>query len=147
MNRKRKICFAVVKLLILISLQPCFLLSLVLWSRMDVPFINSPWNLTDILYSYDLNYSVYCVNRYCFIITIGQLFGCAEDSFEEGKILQFLDYNKFPLVTVLTEFNSIRVHSSPIKVQVTISLPVFLIFIFFLSWNAMNYFIKRREKA
>ncbi|RWR73400.1 protein disulfide isomerase-like protein 1-5 [Cinnamomum micranthum f. kanehirae] len=43
-----------------------------------------------------------------------------EDSFEEGKILQFLDYNKFPLVTVLTEFNSIRVHSSPIKVQVYI---------------------------
>lgn len=80
---------------------------------------------------------------YCFIITISQLFDSAEDSFEEGKILQFLDYNKFPLVTVLTELNSIRVHSSPIKVQVTISLPVS--FFFFFPWNVMNCFIKRRE--
>lgn len=34
------------------------------------------------------------------------------------KLLQFLDHNKFPLVTKLTELNSIRVYSSPIKLQV-----------------------------
>ncbi|KAI6690045.1 hypothetical protein NL676_026873 [Syzygium grande] len=33
------------------------------------------------------------------------------------KLLQFLDHNKFPLVTKLTELNSIRVYSSPIKLQ------------------------------
>ncbi|XP_058113908.1 protein disulfide isomerase-like 1-6 isoform X1 [Magnolia sinica] len=43
-----------------------------------------------------------------------------EDAFEESKILQFLDYNKFPLVTVLTDLNSVRLHSSPIKLQVYI---------------------------
>ncbi|GKV16260.1 hypothetical protein SLEP1_g26928 [Rubroshorea leprosula] len=41
-----------------------------------------------------------------------------EGSFEIDKILQFLDYNKFPLVTKLTEMNSVRVHSSPVKLQV-----------------------------
>lgn len=79
---------------------------------------------------------------YCFIITISQLFDSAEDSFEEGKILQFLDYNKFPLVTVLTELNSIRVHSSPIKVQVTISLPVSSFF-FSLECDELFYQKKR----
>ncbi|KAI4355638.1 hypothetical protein L6164_004388 [Bauhinia variegata] len=34
------------------------------------------------------------------------------------KILEFLDYNKFPLVTKLTEANVIRAYSSPIKLQV-----------------------------
>lgn len=37
------------------------------------------------------------------------------------KILQFLDHNKFPLVTKLTELNSGRVYSSPIKLQVDIT--------------------------
>lgn len=78
---------------------------------------------------------------YCFIITTSQLFDSAEDSFEEGTILQFLDYNKFPLVTVLTELNSIRVHSSPIKVQVTISLPVS--FFFSLECDELFYQKKR----
>lgn len=40
-----------------------------------------------------------------------------EGTFEMEKILQFLDYNKFPLVTRLTELNSVRVYSSPIKLQ------------------------------
>lgn len=34
------------------------------------------------------------------------------------QILDFLDYNKFPLVTILTELNSIKVYSSPVKFQV-----------------------------
>ncbi|CAL9770509.1 unnamed protein product [Musa acuminata subsp. burmannicoides] len=42
------------------------------------------------------------------------------DNFEEQKILQFVDYNKFPLVTVLTELNSARVYSTAIKLQVFI---------------------------
>ncbi|XP_021298607.1 protein disulfide isomerase-like 1-6 [Herrania umbratica] len=41
-----------------------------------------------------------------------------EGTFETESILQFLDYNKFPLVTKLTELNSVRVYSSPIKLQV-----------------------------
>ncbi|XWS11924.1 hypothetical protein CRYUN_Cryun37aG0047000 [Craigia yunnanensis] len=41
-----------------------------------------------------------------------------EGTFEMKSILQFLDYNKFPLVTKLTELNSVRVYSSPIKLQV-----------------------------
>lgn len=44
----------------------------------------------------------------------------ADGAFTVNKILEFLDYNKFPLVTKLTEMNSIRVYSSPIKLQVTI---------------------------
>ncbi|KAF8393378.1 hypothetical protein HHK36_021621 [Tetracentron sinense] len=43
-----------------------------------------------------------------------------EDTFGKDKILQFLEYNKFPLVNILTELNSIRVYSSPIKLQVFI---------------------------
>ncbi|KAL6996475.1 protein disulfide isomerase-like [Sarracenia purpurea var. burkii] len=34
------------------------------------------------------------------------------------ELLHFLDYNKFPLVTTVTELNSLRVYSSPIKLQV-----------------------------
>ncbi|XP_068648647.1 protein disulfide isomerase-like 1-5 [Aristolochia californica] len=41
-----------------------------------------------------------------------------ENTFEEGKILEFVEYNKFPLVTTLTELNSLRVYSSPVKLQV-----------------------------
>ncbi|OVA20344.1 Thioredoxin-like fold [Macleaya cordata] len=41
-----------------------------------------------------------------------------EDTFTKDKILQFLEYNKFPLVTTLTELNSVRVYSSPVKLQV-----------------------------
>ncbi|XP_072999235.1 protein disulfide isomerase-like 1-5 [Typha latifolia] len=43
-----------------------------------------------------------------------------EGSFEEEKILQFVEHNKFPLVTVLTDQNSAKVYSSPIKLQVFI---------------------------
>ncbi|CAK9324631.1 unnamed protein product [Citrullus colocynthis] len=41
-------------------------------------------------------------------------------SFEREKILHFLEHNKFPLVTKLTEMNSVRVYSSPVKRQVLI---------------------------
>ncbi|GAB4842231.1 protein disulfide isomerase-like [Ancistrocladus abbreviatus] len=41
-----------------------------------------------------------------------------DGSFEMDSILQFLEYNKFPLVTTLTELNSMKVYSSPIKLQV-----------------------------
>ncbi|CAI0474671.1 unnamed protein product [Linum tenue] len=41
-----------------------------------------------------------------------------EGVFEMDKILEFLAYNKFPLVTRLTELNSASVYSSPIKLQV-----------------------------
>uniref|UniRef100_A0A5B7BPT5 protein disulfide-isomerase n=1 Tax=Davidia involucrata TaxID=16924 RepID=A0A5B7BPT5_DAVIN len=41
-----------------------------------------------------------------------------ESTFRMDEILQFLDYNKFPLVTIVTELNSVRVYSSPIKMQV-----------------------------
>ncbi|CAK7356699.1 unnamed protein product [Dovyalis caffra] len=40
--------------------------------------------------------------------------------FEKDTILQFLEYNKFPLVTMLTELNSARVYSSPVKLQVIV---------------------------
>lgn len=40
--------------------------------------------------------------------------------FEKDTILQFLEYNKFPLVTILTELNSARVYSSPFKLQVIV---------------------------
>ncbi|XP_042436795.1 protein disulfide isomerase-like 1-5 isoform X2 [Zingiber officinale] len=43
-----------------------------------------------------------------------------DDNFEEHRILQFIEYNKFPLVTELTELNSARVYSSAIKLQVFI---------------------------
>jgi len=37
-----------------------------------------------------------------------------------NKILEFVDYNKFPLVTKLTEMNSVRVYAGPVKLQVGI---------------------------
>lgn len=43
-----------------------------------------------------------------------------EGTLEMDKILQFLDDNKFPLVTELTDLNSARVYSSPIKLQVIV---------------------------
>lgn len=43
-----------------------------------------------------------------------------EDTFEKNKILEYLEYNKFPLVTAMTELNSIRVHSGPVKLQVIV---------------------------
>ncbi|XP_059456898.1 protein disulfide isomerase-like 1-6 [Corylus avellana] len=43
-----------------------------------------------------------------------------EGTFKMDKILEFLDCNKFPLVTKLTELNSARVYSSPIKLQVIV---------------------------
>ncbi|KAM3747640.1 hypothetical protein ACB098_05G050000 [Castanea mollissima] len=43
-----------------------------------------------------------------------------EGTFEMDKILQFLDYNKLPLVTKLTELNSARVYSSPVQLQVIV---------------------------
>ncbi|CAN1777777.1 Protein disulfide isomerase-like 1-5 [Linum perenne] len=55
-------------------------------------------------------------------------------NFEMDKIQEFLAYNKFPLVTRLTELNSVSVYSSPIKLQVsfTFYFPVLL--------NTGNYF-------
>ncbi|KAI9074823.1 hypothetical protein K1719_043247 [Acacia pycnantha] len=41
-----------------------------------------------------------------------------DGTFSVNKILEFLDYNKFPLVTRLTEMNSMRVYSSLVKLQV-----------------------------
>lgn len=41
-----------------------------------------------------------------------------EGSFKANNILEFLDYNKFPLVNIMTELNSAKVYSSPIKLQV-----------------------------
>ncbi|KAK9690270.1 hypothetical protein RND81_09G117100 [Saponaria officinalis] len=40
-----------------------------------------------------------------------------EEPIEAEKVLQFLNYNKFPLVTTLTELNSVKVYSSPSKLQ------------------------------
>ncbi|KAG6665264.1 hypothetical protein CIPAW_02G149100 [Carya illinoinensis] len=39
-------------------------------------------------------------------------------AFKIDQILQFLEFNKFPLVSKLTELNSARVYSSPLKLQV-----------------------------
>ncbi|KAJ1433965.1 Thioredoxin-like superfamily [Sesbania bispinosa] len=41
-----------------------------------------------------------------------------DGTFTTNKILEFLDHNKFPLVTKLTEMNAIRVYSGPVKLQV-----------------------------
>ncbi|KAK2971184.1 hypothetical protein RJ640_008608 [Escallonia rubra] len=41
-----------------------------------------------------------------------------EDTFKTHNILQFVETNKFPLVTIMTELNSARVYSSPNKLQV-----------------------------
>ncbi|KAL8170501.1 hypothetical protein V2J09_022305 [Rumex salicifolius] len=41
-----------------------------------------------------------------------------EGSFQMDSILQFVDYNKFPLVTTLTELNSMKVYSTPYTLQV-----------------------------
>ncbi|PKU86354.1 Protein disulfide isomerase-like 1-6 [Dendrobium catenatum] len=41
-----------------------------------------------------------------------------EEKIEEENILNFVEVNKFALVTSLTELNSARVYSSPIKLQV-----------------------------
>ncbi|XP_031277725.1 protein disulfide isomerase-like 1-6 isoform X2 [Pistacia vera] len=41
-----------------------------------------------------------------------------DGAFEMDKILQFLEYNKFPLVIKLTEINNIKVYASPINLQV-----------------------------
>ncbi|KAJ8755926.1 hypothetical protein K2173_024471 [Erythroxylum novogranatense] len=43
-----------------------------------------------------------------------------EGIFEVDKILDFLDHNKFPLVTKLTDLNSVKVYSSPLKLQVMV---------------------------
>ena len=60
------------------------------------------------------------------------LFGFAEGTFKMDKILQFLDYNKLPLVTKLTELNSARVYSSPVQLQVAdISFTILSLFLDF----------------
>ncbi|PSS17924.1 Protein disulfide isomerase-like [Actinidia chinensis var. chinensis] len=41
-----------------------------------------------------------------------------EGTFKAENLLQFLNHNKFPLVTTVTDLNSVRVYSSPIKLQV-----------------------------
>ncbi|GAB2228106.1 hypothetical protein Drorol1_Dr00009936 [Drosera rotundifolia] len=43
-----------------------------------------------------------------------------DSPFESNEILQFLELNKFPLVTTLTELNSMKVYSSHVKLQVYI---------------------------
>ncbi|KAK7402299.1 hypothetical protein VNO78_14452 [Psophocarpus tetragonolobus] len=43
-----------------------------------------------------------------------------DGAFTMNKILEFVECNKFPLVTKLTEMNSIRVYSSPVKLQVLV---------------------------
>ncbi|KAL8458270.1 hypothetical protein ACS0TY_035952 [Phlomoides rotata] len=42
----------------------------------------------------------------------------SDGNFTLDKILHFVENNKFPLVTVMTELNSAKVYSSPIKLQV-----------------------------
>ncbi|XP_052160472.1 protein disulfide isomerase-like 1-5 [Oryza glaberrima] len=39
-------------------------------------------------------------------------------AFEEKEIIQFVELNKFPLITVFTDLNSGKVYGSPIKLQV-----------------------------
>ena len=64
------------------------------------------------------------------------LFGFAEGTFKMDKILQFLDYNKLPLVTKLTELNSARVYSSPVQLQVAdISFTILSLFLDFFFFN------------
>ncbi|VAI82900.1 unnamed protein product [Triticum turgidum subsp. durum] len=41
-----------------------------------------------------------------------------DGAFEEKEILQFVELNKFPLITAFTDLNSAKVYSSPIKLQV-----------------------------
>lgn len=41
-----------------------------------------------------------------------------DGAFEENAILQFVELNKFPLITVFTDLNSGKVYGSPIKLQV-----------------------------
>ncbi|KAF1886514.1 hypothetical protein Lal_00045747 [Lupinus albus] len=43
-----------------------------------------------------------------------------DGAFITNEILEFLGYNKFPLVTKLTEMNAIKVYSSPVKLQVLV---------------------------
>ncbi|KAJ6838158.1 protein disulfide isomerase-like 1-5 [Iris pallida] len=43
-----------------------------------------------------------------------------EDNFQQEKILQFIAYNKFALVSTLTDLNSARLYASPLKIQVFI---------------------------
>lgn len=42
----------------------------------------------------------------------------ADGAFEEKEIIQFVELNKFPLITVFTDLNSGKVYGSPIKLQV-----------------------------
>lgn len=66
----------------------------------------------------------------------------AEGIFEMETLLQFLDYNKFPLVTKLTDTNSVRVYSSPIKLQVAETNHVSVVFSNFavLCFSLFSYF-------
>lgn len=50
----------------------------------------------------------------------------AEDAFEKDKILKFLKDNKFPLVTFLTEVNSVKVYDSD-KLQVSVTFQASII--------------------
>lgn len=62
------------------------------------------------------------------------LFDFAGGTFKMDKILQFLDCNKFPLVTKLTELNSARVYSSPIKLQVANTFLTIHLFCFYIIY-------------
>lgn len=46
-----------------------------------------------------------------------EIYTMFEEPFEMDKILQFLEENKFPLVTALSELNSLKVHTSQVKFQ------------------------------
>lgn len=46
------------------------------------------------------------------------LFDFADGAFKVEKILEFSEYNKFPLVVKLTEINNIKVYASSINLQV-----------------------------
>lgn len=54
----------------------------------------------------------------------------AEEPLEMDNILQFLEHNKFPLVTTLTELNSVKVYSSKLKYQVFFTLYFMLSLLF-----------------
>lgn len=56
----------------------------------------------------------------CYSSDVVSLFASADESLEKGKILEFLEQNKFPLVITLNELNSVKVYSTKIKFQVSL---------------------------
>lgn len=71
-----------------------------------------------------------------------QLLWLTDGHFSSDEILHFLEYNKFPLVTIMTELNSAKVYSSTNKLQVALpsitvtdSFAAFLCFHFSCLWK------------